>query len=156
MAIFKTGTVTKQDAKSFLEREEGGDYALVMQGQLTIANGQTVGDQYRFFRVKSSDVLVSGNYSSNGNAGVTAVKIGLYKPNGGAAVDDDVFSSNENFSSGARETPFVKANAVGKRVWELLGLSADSDLEYDLTFTIATGTATNNQPISAMMIVKRV
>jgi hypothetical protein len=80
--------------------------------------------------------------------------LGLYRTasDGGAVVSQTLFASAQSIASAITLGTNVRfeqddvAN-VEKRVWELLGLSADPNLEYDVTLTL-TAAATAGGTIS--------
>jgi hypothetical protein len=70
-----------------------------------------------------------------------AANIGLYTVNGGAVVNAALFAAAQSLAA-AQNTGLELVHSVTtlanaeKRVWELLGLSADPGLEYDVTLTL--------------------
>jgi hypothetical protein len=86
-------------------------------------------------------------------ASAGTVDIGLYQPasSGGAVVDADFFASavsivSANKATGgsnvAWEADSTASNIalVDKRIWEMLGLTSDPNLEYDVAATVVTPT----------------
>jgi hypothetical protein len=110
-----------------------------------VAAGDDDNSVYRFVRVHSSWSLRVILLTNDAITGGTAYHCGLYDvaENGGAAVDADVFATSVDLSS-ARVAPTdllfeaLNIDKIEKRLWEVLGLSADPGKEYDLALTGAT------------------
>lgn len=105
---------------------------------------------YRFFRVSSSDVLVSCKVFNDAITGGTDYDFGLYDVadrNAGAVVDANLIGDAVDLSSAVligTEIRYEVLNitTVGDRIWELLGLSADPLIDYEFAATgITVGTA---------------
>jgi hypothetical protein len=99
------------------------------------------GSIYRFGRVKSSDVIHGISFASTAlTAG--ALSLGLYTPNTGAVVSVALFATSVNCASAVVVTEERYTNlaltTAGKRVWELLGLSSDPVLVYEVAATSTT------------------
>lgn len=120
-----------------------------------ITSGDSVGSTYRIAQVPSRAIVTAIRVSSPDIGTTTAADIGLYQTtlNGGAVVDADFFSSAVSLSGGAinksdvtfESGVYTLANGA-KPLWEALGLSADTGIDYDVTLTLtgaadATGTA---------------
>lgn len=121
----------------------------------------SAGSTYRFCRVPSNARIGDVEVMNDANTVGTSYKCGLYGVNGGAiavANADVIFFSAVTMAS-ARNVwtslyfPSILAGggAVAnctKRVWELLGLSADPNLLYDVVITAVTpGTAGGNMAV---------
>ena len=112
-------------------------------GAVEVAAGDDNGSVYRFARLRSSDRVSEIRLWADAITGGTAFDVGLYRTaaEGGAAVDDDLFGSAIDLSGGVAgvDVTFESASTdiakVEKRIWELLGLSADPQLDYDLALT---------------------
>lgn len=122
-------------------------------GTCEVAASSDVGppaSTYRLCRVPSnariSQVLAWADAS--GNAG--QLNIGIYETpeNGGAAVDADFFIAGANFDPGGgaaiNAMDVTHGNSSGfniddaeKPLWEVLGLSADPQKDYDITASVA-------------------
>lgn len=116
-------------------------------GVATVSATQASGDIIRFCRVPSnariSEVLLStGDATLAGN-----IDIGVYQTddNGGAVVDADLFASALALTGG----PFQNSDQTfesgqytyaesAQPLWQVLGLSADSNREYDICATVTT------------------
>lgn len=116
------------------------------------AAGGDAGSVYRFARVWSgwrvSDVIFACDDLSG--AGAT-LDIGLHQTaeNGGAAADADLFASAVDVATAAvartsviNESGVVNIDDSEKRVWEMLGLTADPQRWYDVTGTSAVAAIT--------------
>lgn len=125
-------------------------------GTVTFAGTQSNDDVVRLFRVKSGDVITSLKLSTTASiTGMTDVNFGLHTINGGAAVDDNLFKDaralnavilNEELRIGAASA--LNVSTSGQAVYELLGLTEDPNLEYDVTATlIAAGSNTNGMAL---------
>lgn len=118
-------------------------------GSVAVANGDSVGSTLRFGRIPSNALVFGLQVYCPDIGATTAMDLGLYRTteDGGAAVDADVFASAVSLSGGAlnggdvahESGVFSLANAE-KRLWEVLGLSTDPKVEYDVTGTL-TGAA---------------
>ncbi len=104
---------------------------------------------YRLFRAHSSWRVSTIALLNDAITGGTVYHLGVHQTaeNGAAVVDADVFGTSIDMSS-ARVAPLdatyeaLDINQIEKRLWEVLGLAADSNRWYDITLTGATvGTA---------------
>jgi ribosomal protein S28E/S33 len=113
-----------------------------------IANGDSVGSKYICFELPSNAVPVSVRISAPDIGTTTAADVGLYDTtaNGSAVVDADFFKAAVVLNAGAiAKSEIVNGNVVTlanseKRIWELLGLTKDSQKNYDVALTL-TGAA---------------
>lgn len=102
---------------------------------------------YRFCRVPSNArisqvLLTTGDATTAGN-----ISVGIYQTeaNGGALVDVDLFASEVALTGGPfvnsdityESTEYTAAESV-KPLWEVLGLTADPSIEYDVCALITT------------------
>lgn len=120
------------------------------RGVVEVAAADDDGSVYRVARIRSSDVISDILLANDAISVGAAYNVGLYKTAaaGGAAVDDNLFASLVDlaaaspFRSVMLEATATNLDKTEKRVWELLGLTEDPVLEYDLALTGATaGTA---------------
>jgi hypothetical protein len=132
-------------------------------GLVTPAADDSQNSIHRFVRVPSnariSQVLLTTGDATTGGA----VDIGVYQTaaNGGAVVDADLFASALALTGGPFENvdvtyesdEFTAAESV-KPLWEVLGLTADSQREYDIAWTITT--TFNGADTSAVLKVRYV
>jgi hypothetical protein len=152
---YKTNAITNLDAQPIVRANpwvHGGN-AKQFAGTVEAVTGDSIGSTYRFFRIGSwvrpiSFVLFCDAITS------AAADLGLYRTasDGGAVVSQALFGSAVSIASAITTGTNIRfeqddiAN-VEKRVWELLGLSADPNLEYDVALTL-TAAATASGTIS--------
>lgn len=122
---------------------------LISLGVVTATNGDSIASTYRVARIKSSDrvhrVLLD---NATWGAACTA-DVGLYQTaqNGGAVVDADLFASAVDMNAAnraldvTRESGVITVANMEKRVWELIGLTADPQREYDVALTLVAAAA---------------
>jgi hypothetical protein len=120
------------------------------RGVCTIVNGDSVASKFIFCSIPSNAVPISVRVSSPDIGTTTAGDVGLYRTtrDGGAVVDVDFFASALSLNGGAlskseivNEAAAIATPANGeKAVWELLGLSSDPGIIYDVVLTL-TGAA---------------
>jgi hypothetical protein len=120
-------------------------------GTVEIAAADDNGSVYRMGRLRSSDRVSQLTVFNDAITGGTSFDLGLYRTadDGGTVVDADLFASALDLSSGSAvgidvtyESAATDIGKIEKRLWELLGLSADPQVDYDLAFTAnAVGTA---------------
>jgi len=151
MAInaYKTAAINNLDATPIVRANpwvHGGN-SKQFAGTVEAVNGDSIGSTYRFFRVGSwmrpvhltlfCDAITSG-----------AGDLGLYRAasDGGAVVSQALFASAQSIATAIILGTNIRfeqddiAN-VEKRIWELLGLTADPNLEYDVTLTLTAAAA---------------
>lgn len=119
-------------------------------GTLEAVNGDSIGSVYRLVRIwsgcRASQVLLACDAITT-----CAGDVGLYKTaaDGGAVVDADFFASAQSLAAAltgtdvTHESGVFGVEAVEKRLWEALGLTADPKIWYDVavTLTAAAGSA---------------
>lgn len=115
-------------------------------GYVAAANGDSIGSQYRLCRVRSGDRM-SGVKVFNDAVTSGAANVGLYDTlaNGGAVVSVSLFAAALSIATANKTGTDVLYSSIAlasmeKRVWELLGLSADPGKEYDLVLTLTAAT----------------
>lgn len=147
MAInaYRTNAITNLDATPIVRANpwvHGGN-SKQFAGTLDVVSDDTVGTTLRFFRIGSWMRPVSLVLFHDDLGGV--LNLGLYRTaaDGGAVVRTDQFA--ESYPADQERHGGVNlrfhADHIGnieKRVWELLGLHADPNLEYDVTATLVT------------------
>lgn len=147
----KSAPLTNADATPAVINKANVDGARLRhkRGICAAANGDSIASTYRFFRIKSND-LVRDIFLDNASWGAACtMDVGLYKTakDGGAVVDADFFASALDMNTAnralnvTRESGVITVANMEKRVWELLGLTADPNLEYDVTGTLVAAAA---------------
>ena len=152
---YKTTAITNLDATPIVRANpwvHGGN-AKQFAGTIEAVNGDSIASTYRFFGIGSwmrpvyltlfCDAITSA-----------AGDLGLYRTtaDGGAVVSQTLFASAQSVASAITTGTNIRfeqddiAN-VEKRIWELLGLTADPNLEYDVTLTL-TAAATAGGTLS--------
>lgn len=99
----------------------------------------------RFFRVKSNDIVHKLWLDATSFGTGCTAHVGLYRTNddGGAVADADLFASAVDMAAAQRATDVTRESGVitvanmEKRIWELLGLTQDPQIEYDVVLTLA-------------------
>ena len=125
--------------------------------------GGDAGSTYRFARIPSwarvTDVFFACDDLS-GAAGAT-LDLGLYRTaaDGGAVVDADFFASAIDVATAAvawtrvgNESGVVDISESEQRVWELLGLSADPKIFYDVAGTSAVAAVTGTMAVKVRYV----
>jgi hypothetical protein len=120
-------------------------------GTVEKAGSDSNGSVYRVARFRSSDRISDIKVLNDAITGATSYDVGLYRTayDGGAVVDADLFASAVDISSASTgagadvtfEATPANVDKIEKRLWELLGLSADPQVEYDLALTANTAGA---------------
>lgn len=117
---------------------------------LEAVNGDSIGSTYRMVRVWSgwrvSDVILDCDAITT-----CAGDVGLYRTaaDGGAVVDADFFASAQSLATALNSQNVTNESGVvdiankPKRLWEMLALTADPGVWYDVavTLTAAAGSA---------------
>lgn len=116
-------------------------------GTVEVAAADDNGSVYRMARLRSSDRVSQLTVFNDLITGGSGFDLGLYRTadDGGGVVDADLFGSGLDLTvasvAGADYTFESAATDIGKiekRLWELLGLSADPQVDYDIAFTGVT------------------
>jgi hypothetical protein len=121
---------------------------LQARGVCVVTNGDSIGSIYKFFTVKSNDVIrqiLIDNATTTAGAG----NIGLYRTtaDGAAVVSVSLFAAALALTANravdiTRQSGTITEANMEKRIWELLGLSADPQLEYDVCLTLTAAATT--------------
>lgn len=155
----KSTAITNADASSRVPNNpyiEGGMLRSSV-AKVNIAAADSNTSTYRLMRLHSSLRLQSLKLFFDAITGGTSFKLGLYDTaaNGGAAVSSALFMNAADLSAGSvlGVEVLCQNNSIAnmeKRIWELLGLSADSFKDYDLVLTAVTiGTSGGNVALLA-------
>lgn len=144
----KSKLVTNRDSKVISNSNYAKANLQEAVGYCAVANGDSTGSKLILAQVPSnariSDVLLTCADIGTTTAG----DVGLYRTtdDGGAVVDADFFKAAQSFKDGALADAQVAFGNVithalaEKMIWELLNLSADPNLVYDVVITL-TGDA---------------
>lgn len=113
----------------------------------TVSASQASGDTIRLVRVPSNARISQVLLSTGDAVTAGAINIGVWQTadNGGAVVDADLFASALALTGG----PFLNSEQTfesgeytyaesAKPLWEVLGLSADSNRDYDIVAEVST------------------
>lgn len=116
-------------------------------GVIASAADDSATSVYRFLRLPSNARVSQIMLSAADATTAGAIDIGLYQTadNGGAVVDADLFASAVDLASG----PYLNADQTFESgqytfaesqqpLWQVLGLTADPGIEYDLAATVTT------------------
>lgn len=130
-------------------RAIAGGPKFVALGTVEVAAADDDGSVYRLVRVPSNAVLTSVVVFNDAITGGTAYHVGFYQTagNGGAVAEVDIIATSVNLTTASTvgvEVLFEDLNIadIGKRVWEVIGLTSDPQRHYDLALNGATvGTA---------------
>lgn len=153
VSALKSGPITTLDATPAVRpgswtHGDKGHYAGTVE---TLAT-DSIASTYRMFRVRSGQRCAALAVFCDALGSGCAGDVGLYKPTieGGAVVDADFFASAVAIAAATNGTDitFESGNAatnmgieqIEKRIWEVLGLTADPMVEYDVTVTLTAPT----------------
>jgi hypothetical protein len=159
----KSTAITNADASSRVPNSPYIERGLLQSSvaKVNIAAADSNTSTYRLMRLSSSMRLHSLKLLFDAITGGTSFKLGLYDTaaNGGAAVSSALFGNAIDLSGGNVQGQEVlnQNNSIAnmeKRIWELLGLSADSFKDYDLVLTATTiGTSGGNVAALATYVI---
>lgn len=113
-------------------------------GTVEIAAADDDTSVYRMMRVRSSDRISELLVHNDAITGGTDFDLGVYDPasRGGAVVDINCFADAVDLSSAQAGVNITFEGGdvanIAKPLWEILGLSSDPELEYDVCFTGVT------------------
>lgn len=151
----KSTAITNGDATPPVQNKTYVEGARVYEsvGTVEVAAADSDTSVFRFCRVRSSDRISSIEVANDAITGGTSYDLGLHRTaaDGGAAVDVDLFASAVDLSTAHAFTDYTyeatatNISAVESRLWELLGLSADPLVDYDVTLyanTVGSGVGT--------------
>ena len=123
-----------------------GQTGKIQKTTASIAAAAGGGTVYRMARVHSNDSIHSLLVGNTANGGSGAVTVGLYNINGGAVVSAALFATGISTVSAVAPAQLrystLTASTAGQRIWELLSLTSDPNLDYDLTITLTTNGGT--------------
>ena len=114
--------------------------------RVTMATGgHGVGTIHRLFEIPSNAVISRVFFSAPDIGTTTAADIGLYRTtnDGAAVVDADFFASAQALNAGpydnvdiTRESAVITPANRFQPVWQILGLTADPNVKYDVALTM--------------------
>lgn len=144
----KSNAVTNADASQPRVQNPtfiSGGHLKSSVGMVEVAAADTDASVFRMVRLPSNAVVRRIEVLNDAITGGTSYDLGLYKAavNGGDAVDAGLFATAIDMAN-ARTLPLdamfetLGIEKIEMRLWELLGLSADPQIEYDLCFTANT------------------
>lgn len=147
----KSTPITNADATPAVlnKAQIAGGRVLEHRGVALVTTTKDIGSTYRFFRVKSSD-LVSQLLLDNATCGAACTAdFGLYRTaaDGGAVVSAALFASALDMNTAnraldiTRESGTITVANMEKKIWELLALSADPQIDYDVAATLTAASA---------------
>jgi hypothetical protein len=152
----KSGVITNRDATPAVLTTANPGQVFRSYGKVEAAGGDA-GSTYRFCTVPSNAKLVRCWFSSDDLSGSGAtLNLGLYQTtaNGGAVVDADFFASALDVATAAvaiTEVTFERGatliDELEQPVWQRLGLSADSQRDYDVTGVSGVAAATGTMVV---------
>lgn len=117
---------------------------------------------YRLARVPSNCRISSILLASDAITGATASDVGVYQTaaNGGAVVDADFFATDVDISTAATVFTEVLLEATAtdiskceQALWQLLGLSSDPCIFYDIAVTVNDVTAAGTISMKVKYVV---
>lgn len=142
--------IANRDASPQLLNDPGSSGGFVRQLFATILSvtGDSATSIYRFFQIPSNAVISSLLLWAADQGAGAVMDIGIWQTtaNGGVAVTDNLFANNIDMHT----TPPVKVeerfnalalNTAGQQLWQLLGLSADPAINYDLGMVVDVAVA---------------
>jgi hypothetical protein len=116
---------------------------------------------YRLLRVPSNCRIESLKLASDAITGASAADVGVYQTaqNGGAVVDADFFATDVDISSAIAFTEVLleaTATDIAKcemPLWQLLGLSSDPGIYYDIAVTVNDVTAAGTISMKGLIVI---
>jgi hypothetical protein len=148
MATIKATAVANADAypRVLNQPHLSGNYVRQAVATVEVATTDANGSTYRLARLRSSDRVSSIGLACDALGGSAACKIGLYAASANG-VNGAVVGSGNQFVASQTLVSAIKTFAnvaftdndianTEKRLWEVLGLSADPGVDYDLCVTL--------------------
>lgn len=145
----KSQAITNRDATPRVINEganSGGGIRGFVSG-VAVANGDSVASKLVFGQIPSNAVVHELRLIAPDIGTTTAADFGLYKTtaDGGAVVNVSFFKAAQALNAGPYDTDIAGANVITnvtshKKVYELLGLTIDPSISYDVVATL-TGAA---------------
>ena len=123
-------------------------------GTVESVSGDNTGSTYRTSRFPSNAKVSEVLLSNDALGGGCAADIGIYLAEEGAVVDADVFGSAVSLIAAQTKLDVTHESGVydfadiDKPIWEVLGLSADPQVDYELVATLTADSASTTAPSS--------
>lgn len=143
----KSAAITNRDAQPVVLNNAATTRAPLKKaiGVVAAASGDSIASKYLFCSVPSNAIVNSVLVSAPDIGTTGTMDLGLYKntADGGAVVDADFFKAAIDTHSGAiTKSEVMYGNVITvanseQRLWQLLGLSSDPGLIYDVVGTLA-------------------
>lgn len=160
----KSTQLTNRDASPQLLNDPAGSslgsHLRAVIATLACLTADTTSSVYRFFSVPSNALIQSLKIWTDALSTSVTLNIGVYQTtlNGAAAVSATLFASALSASSAVvnSEQRFnaLGINTASKQLWDLLGLSADPGIDYDICIAPAASiTAGGNITLQCMFSV---
>lgn len=137
--------ITNRDASPRVKSDAIVSKGILMEaiGVLESTAADDIGSKYKMCSIPSNARISQVLLTCDDLGSTGAVDIGLYQTteNGGAVVDADFFASAQVLTTALDKTDVMFESGVideaelEEPVWELLGLSADSKIDYDVVLT---------------------
>jgi len=150
-----SGVITNRDATPVVLTTANPGTVRRAYGKVECAGGDA-GSTYRFCHVPSNAKMVRCFYSCDDLGTGVTMNVGLYQTtgNGGAVVDQDFFASALDVATaavGITEITFERGATLiaeaEEPLWERLGLSADTNRDYDVVAVSASAAATGTMVV---------
>jgi len=157
----KSGFITNRDATPAVSTTSNPGQVFRAYGKVECAGGD-LASTYRFCEVPSNAKMVRCFYSCDDLGTSVTMNVGLYQTtgNGGAVVDQDFFASDLDVATaavGITEITFERGatliDEAEEPLWERLGLSADSQRNYDVVAVSAGAAATGTMAVWVEYII---
>lgn len=113
-----------------------GQMRSIVTGSIAVANGDSINSEIFFGKLPSNAILLPiSTVYHGGLTGVTDFDIGLKRD--GVLVDIDCYADGLNLTSAGTKsgTAALATGSIGRRAWEVAGLSSDPGGEFDLVGT---------------------
>lgn len=147
----KSTQITNRDAvpRGPIDARVQGGMVHHGRGVIAWANGDSVNSIGRHCSIPSNAIPIAVRYSAPDIGTTTAMDVGLYRTtqDGGLVVDADFFGSAVALNAGpynkvdiTLESGVITHANCEKPIWQLLGLSSDPNVMYDVCETL-TGAA---------------
>ena len=152
VANTKSGPITNADATPIVLNNPriAGAYLREAVGTVEVAAADDNNSVYRFVRVPSNARISTVQIASDAITSGSDFNIGIWQTaqNGGAVLSENLFGDAVDLSSGIAytdvtlETTATDIANAEKELWQLLGLSTDPHVDYDIcAIGIAVGSA---------------